>query len=118
MDDFSTRLRSLRNRHGWSQEFVGFELGVSKATVSKWETGRAEPSIQHLSALKRLYAVDGATLDWLIDGEFAPATSGRDAHESPPSPVAHDMDEAELLLHFRRLRLRQKRGLLALISGD
>ncbi|PJK11256.1 transcriptional regulator [Lysobacteraceae bacterium NML120232] len=108
MEQFPNRLRAFRELRGWSQEHVGFELGVSKATVSKWETGRAEPSLQHLAALRQLYAEDGITLDYLIAGL---GFSSPDADKAMP-----DADEALMVSRFRKLSLRQRKGLLALLA--
>lgn len=41
MSIFGDQLKQARDAKGWSQERVGFELDVTKATVSKWEIGRA-----------------------------------------------------------------------------
>lgn len=109
MDSFALRLRKLRNHRGWSQEYVGFELGVTKATISKWETGRAEPSLRHLECLRQLYASDGATLDMLIIG--TPMT--RNVRDG----ASLDGDETRLLWLFRRLTDIQKQGLLTLLDG-
>ncbi|MHB8577108.1 MAG: tetratricopeptide repeat protein [Dehalococcoidia bacterium] len=38
------RLQQLRQRHGWSQQRLADLLGVSFASVSRWERGRALPS--------------------------------------------------------------------------
>lgn len=114
MNGFPQRLRTLRERHGWSQEHVGFELGVTKATVSKWETGRAEPSLRHLSLIRRLYADDGASLDYLIDGV---AQAHGVLHASPGTLVA-DPDESALLRGFRTLSPPRRRALVTLLDGD
>ena len=37
--NFNDRLADLRRRKGLSQEQLGYELGVSRQTVSKWELG-------------------------------------------------------------------------------
>ena len=36
--NFNERLIDLRRKRGLSQEQLGYELGVSRQTVSKWET--------------------------------------------------------------------------------
>ena len=38
-------LRSTRNESGKSQEFMAFELGVTRRTILNWERGVSEPSI-------------------------------------------------------------------------
>ncbi len=37
--NFNDRLADLRRKKGLSQEQLGYELGVSRQTVSKWELG-------------------------------------------------------------------------------
>lgn len=38
-------LRKTRNESGKSQEFMAFELGVTRRTILNWENGVSEPSI-------------------------------------------------------------------------
>ena len=38
------KLRAIRKRKGWSQEWLARELGVSFQTIHRWETGKFEPS--------------------------------------------------------------------------
>jgi DNA-binding transcriptional regulator YiaG len=53
---------ALRQRHGWGQPQLARELGVSPATVARWERGEGEiPQLARL-ALAWLMAA-GATLD-------------------------------------------------------
>lgn len=35
---------SLREKRGWSQQFLADQLGVDQGTVSKWENSKASPS--------------------------------------------------------------------------
>ena len=55
-------LQRLRKEKGLSQEEVAQALFVSRQSVSKWETDKAEPGIKALKGLGRLY---GVTLDEL-----------------------------------------------------
>lgn len=41
----SDALRYTRNESGLSQEYMAFELGVTRRTISNWESGVSEPSI-------------------------------------------------------------------------
>lgn len=38
-------LRTTRNESGQSQEYMAFELGISRRTVLNWESGVSEPTI-------------------------------------------------------------------------
>lgn len=47
-------IKALRHRLGWTQERMARELGVSFATVNRWENGKATPSSLAEQALHRL----------------------------------------------------------------
>ena len=53
-----------RKNKGLSQEMVAEKLGVSRQTISKWETDETLPDIRQSKNLAVLY---GITLDELID---------------------------------------------------
>ena len=44
-----------RKRRGFSQEDVAEKLGVSRQTISKWETGETIPDIRQCKRLAVLY---------------------------------------------------------------
>lgn len=118
---FGSRLKQFREARGWSQEYVGFELGVSKATISKWETGRAEPRLVHLVAIRTLFAPDGLTLDYLVSNypaTRAQGTARRYVKEGPAETArsAQTKDELALLVRFRACSAARKRGLLDLLE--
>ena len=50
-------IKSHRMRCRMTQEFVAEALGVSRQSVSKWETGAADPSTGNLIALARLFKI-------------------------------------------------------------
>lgn len=50
-------LTRLRKEKGLSQTEAAEELGVTRQAISKWESGRAFPSMEKLIALSRLYGV-------------------------------------------------------------
>lgn len=43
-DSFAVRVKQLRERLDLTQEALAESLGVSFATVNRWENGRTEPS--------------------------------------------------------------------------
>ena len=57
-------LADARRKNGLSQEEVAEKLGVSRQTISKWETSETLPDIQQAKHLSVLYHL---TLDELID---------------------------------------------------
>ncbi len=55
-------LKEHRTRCKMTQEFVAEALGVTRQAVSKWESGRSDPSTSNLLALARLYGVPAEEL--------------------------------------------------------
>lgn len=45
---FGAALRRYREVRGWSQGQLARRIGVTQATVSLWEAGRAAPRLEHL----------------------------------------------------------------------
>ena len=56
-----------RKKSGLSQENVAEKLGVSRQTISKWETNETLPDIRQSKGLAMLYHM---TLDELIEYDF------------------------------------------------
>lgn len=118
MATFGTRLKQFRDARGWSQERLGFELEVSKATVSKWENDKAEPAMQALVRLKEVFAPEGLSLDALIAGDPSGETSLREMHGiyAADSRLAQGAHEVALLSAFRGLDSRKQKAVLALLE--
>ena len=60
-------LYNARKQSGLSQEEVAGKLGVSRQTISKWETDETLPDIRQSKGLAMLYHM---TLDELIEYDF------------------------------------------------
>ncbi len=43
-ENIAEELKKLRQQQGWSQEDLARNLGVSFATVNRWENGKTKPS--------------------------------------------------------------------------
>ncbi|MDE7300314.1 MAG: helix-turn-helix domain-containing protein, partial [Lachnospiraceae bacterium] len=61
--DFADNIARLRREQGITQEVLADFIGVTKASVSKWETGQSLPDIQTLLLLASYF---GVTLDELL----------------------------------------------------
>ena len=64
--EFSEKLTQLRKSKNMTQEELAAMLFVSRAAVSKWESGRGLPNIDSLKAIAVLF---GVTVDELLSGE-------------------------------------------------
>ena len=63
---FGQRLTEARKKKGLTQAYVAEFLGVSQASVGRWEAGQAECSLGALDKMSKLY---GESLDYLITGK-------------------------------------------------
>lgn len=62
--NLGSHLFQARKKIGLSQEMVAEKLGVSRQTISKWETNETLPDIYQSKRLAKLYHL---TLDELIE---------------------------------------------------
>lgn len=62
---FPEKIVSLRRRRGWSQEELASRLGVSRQSVSKWESGTSVPELERIIELSRVFEV--TTDELLLD---------------------------------------------------
>lgn len=56
--EFRDRLLHLRKQKGWSQEELAEQVGVSRQTISKWESGLIEPNWKRMRHLAQIFGVD------------------------------------------------------------
>ena len=59
-----------RKKNGWSQEELAEKLGVSRQSVSKWESAQAVPDLKKILQLSELF---GVTTDYLVKDELEEA---------------------------------------------
>ena len=97
-DSVGERLRELRRRLGLSQEQLARRLGVSFATVNRWESGRTQISARSAAALAELEA---SAAD---DDKPAPTPATRCLRPDPVSS-AGERELAELTALLRQSRL-------------
>ena len=78
----AARLRQLRAQRGLSQEQLAHLLGVSFATVNRWETGRTQMSARARQALADFEARGG------FAGPAPDPAVATSPSAAPPSPPA------------------------------
>lgn len=64
--ELNEKLKELRNSRGLTQEELASALFVSRTAISKWESGRGNPSIDSLKEISSFFSI---TLDELVSGE-------------------------------------------------
>ena len=81
---FGERVKELRKKNGYTQITLAETLGITKGTVSTWETNSRRPSFEMLSTLCDLFDV---RLDYLT-GQSDDATPPQKPSESDLNGLA------------------------------
>lgn len=72
----SENITQLRRAMGLSQEQLAEQVGVSRQSISKWETGQSAPELEKLVLLSKVFGVSTDTLLGNADAEpEAPETA-------------------------------------------
>lgn len=74
------KIISCRKKAGMSQVDLADALGVSRQSVSKWETGESNPEITKLPQMAKLF---GVTTDWLLSEDEAIISGKSEASALP-----------------------------------
>lgn len=77
------KITALRKKSGWSQEELANQLGVSRQSVSKWESGASIPDLDRILKLSEIFDV---STDYLLKDELL---------EEPPRSVGALMETKE-----------------------
>ena len=89
-----TRIKELRKEFGLSQVELAMRMEVTKQTISNWENGNIQPSIDMLVGLANVFNV---TTDYMLGLDDVPRLS---IEGLPMSFAAH---LAQLIEDFRSL---------------
>lgn len=84
------RIKELRLKAGLSQAELASKLGVSRQAVTKWESGKGMPDIEHIRNLAALF---GVSVDFLL---------AADAHTAPEAPVIKEAVDLRSLQPLRQ----------------
>ena len=58
----SDNIRSYRKKNNLSQDELAEKIGVSRQSVSFWETGQTQPTIDNIIALSRIFNISSDEL--------------------------------------------------------
>lgn len=61
------KIINLRKKNGWSQEELAEKLGVSRQSISKYESAQSIPDLDKILKLSEIF---GVTTDYLIKDEL------------------------------------------------
>lgn len=114
---FSDNLQLIRRKHNLTQEELADRLGVSRQTVSKWESGACFPEMDKILTLCDLY---GCSLEGLMRGDLADEAAFSAQKNAAPPPEERVSDErilAEVDRHFTRFALAIGTGVFLILLG-
>lgn len=114
MMTFSEKLMELRRRSGMSQEQLADRLGVTRQSVSKWESGTAMPELVKLISLSELF---GVTVDYLVKDwmeEPAAESGGEDLPSRQAERLEQKVDELTNYVKGRVYRYDSKTRIFGL----
>ena len=112
---FNERLMALRKKRGLSQEELGFELGVSRQTVSKWESGQSYPDFQRLVLLADYFDI---SLDELVLGLDVGDVRALNESEKQLSSIYADVEGGKTAMRkYIRVLLGIGAAILAFFAG-
>ena len=77
---------TLRKKLGWSQEQLAQELGVSRQSVSKWESAMSIPELDKIVVMSALF---GVSTDYLLKDELG--------EETPAEGNSYDAGEGRMV---------------------
>lgn len=60
METIGEKIYKLRKKKGFSQEELGFEIGVSRQTISKWEANTMKPNADNIKQLCDIFSVSSS----------------------------------------------------------
>ncbi len=75
------KIAELRKQNGMSQEELADRLGISRQSVSKWESGQSQPEIEKLLQLSEVFHV---STDYLLKEDTMPAVAQAAEQEEEP----------------------------------
>lgn len=92
------KMKTLRNRRGWSQAALAIEVGVAPSTISMYESGQREPDLE---TIEKIADALGVSIQFFFDDV-------NDDYEDLKE------DERELLEQYRKLNRKYAIRLLSM----
>lgn len=93
------KIMNLRKKCGWSQEELADQLGISRQSVSKWESGMSIPDLEKIVKMSALF---GVSTDYLLKDEIEEELPSEtyDADSAEARPVS--LEEANTYMNLVR----------------
>ena len=89
------KIMEERKKNGWSQEDLADKLGVSRQSVSKWESAQSVPDLQRILEMSRLFNV---STDYLLKDEVEDRPAAGPSEDAGKELRRVSMEEANRFL--------------------
>lgn len=95
----SDNIRHFRKQNNMSQDELAEKLGVSRQSVSLWENGQTQPTIDNIMALTKLFNISSdALLGNIGNGNVGNAEAPQPQNIEPPLPQKKKKSKAPLVV--------------------
>ena len=101
------KIMQLRKKNGWSQEELAGRLGVSRQSVSKWESAMSIPDLDKILQMSQVFEV---STDYLLKDEITEEVyvpGNPDAGTKADTARKISMEEAQEYMKVRRTYMNQ-----------
>ena len=88
------KIYTMRSQAGYSQEEFAEIIGVSRQSVSKWETSAVMPDTEYVIKICKLLNISTDTL--LLDNDLPSATKIEDSQGSSANSVSNNQSNSEV----------------------
>lgn len=94
------KIINLRKKNAWSQEELAEKLGVSRQSISKYESAQSVPDMEKILKLSRIF---GVTTDYLIKDEIEDPEFLDEDFEEDKKLIKVGMEEANEYLDLKEI---------------
>lgn len=91
------KIIDLRKKNGWSQEELASQLGVSRQSVSKWESSQSIPDLDRILKMSDIF---GVSTDYLLKDDVEPADTQPQMDAPQPEEEGARMIGMEEAYHY------------------
>lgn len=116
MDKLGERIYTLRKQAGFSQEDLAHRTGVSRQTISKWESGAMVPELYNLHALCTLFGVSADYMLFGVNKKTIDEETDKRHAEISAKPVSEADLPQQAPLPQQKRRIRFKQIILAFLT--
>lgn len=111
--EFSQIVKQLRLERGLTQQELADMVGLTKVTISQYETGKRKPSFEMIEALADVFHVDMNYLLGFTDKISKPA--GDETDPATDKYLAVSLSEIELIEAYRHAGVETQAAIRAIL---